>query len=263
MTYAGVEDGVEWLAAPNPSGIRIGRKGPQVVVDWPGVGRASSVSSGDIVEFTPLATAAAETLEKFRVTGLLACRRYLSGKLSLHASAVAFPFGCIALVGECGAGKSTTAMALVEQHGGTFLADDIVPVDWDRDKPIVFPVKDSFWLNPDASAWFGVEATARSKRPCSPRTRSVAPEKLRAVVHLVFDEVIGGAELTPVTGADAFAVLSKAHVCYSAGDDDDSVRNFEARAKLAGSTTVLRLARRRRLETLGQAAHLLEEHLSR
>src|ERR1019366_3445414 len=170
--------------------------------------------------------------------------------------------GSVVLVGDSGVGKSTTAMALVERHGGTFLADDIVPIDWDGTGPVVSPVDDSFWLNADASAWFGVRTAAKEKSACPPRARAVAPERLRAIVHLAFDEAVEGAELKPISGRDAFTVLSCAHACYSAGGDEDTLRNFATRTRLAGATKVFRLRRRQTLETLTLAARLLEEHVS-
>jgi HPr Serine kinase C-terminal domain len=257
------DERVEWLDAASADGIRIGRLGARIVVEWAGLGRLSSSSSGSDTSFTAAAGANGATFEKFRSTSLLACRRYLAGKLSLHASAVGLPGGAVVLVGDSGMGKSTTAMALVERHGGTFLADDIVPIDWNDDStPVVSPVDDSFWLNGDASAWFGVRAPANEKSACSPRARSIAPEQLQAIVHLVFDDACESADLQPITGQAAFTVLSAAHVCYSTGGDEEALRNFAARARLAQSTKVLRLRRGRSLETLACAARLLGERLS-
>jgi hypothetical protein len=260
MRVAG-EDAIEWIPLANSDGVRIGRRGAGVIVEWPGIGRLSSSSDSD--EFTEVSVASKEFLAKFRATSLLACRRYLAGRLSLHASAVGMPYGSVVLVGDSGAGKSTTAMALVERHGGTFLADDIVPIDWDEAGPIISPVEDSFWLNADASAWFGVSAsTSREKSALPPRARADGPKRVRAIVHLVFDETSQNGDLQPITGQDAFTVLSGAHVCYSTGEDEDTLRNFAARARLAETTSVFRLRRRQTLDTLTLAARLLEEHLS-
>lgn len=232
-------------------------------MEWPGIGRLSSSGAGDNGEFTPVAGADVAVLKKFRATSLLACYRYLSGRLSLHASAVGLPSGSVVLVGDSGAGKSTTAMALVERHGGTFLADDIVPIDWDEGAPLVSPVDDSFWLAADASAWFGVPTTSREKRDRAPRARAVAPERLRAIVELVFDEKLAGPDLREVRGRDVFTILSSAHVCYSIGGDEEALRNFAVRARLAEATRVFQLRRPRTFETLMRSTLLLKERLSR
>ncbi|MDT0630169.1 hypothetical protein [Rubrivirga litoralis] len=49
------------------------------------------------------------------------------GVLTLHASAVAVEGGAVAFLGDQGAGKSTTAAALVER-GGRLITDDVLPV---------------------------------------------------------------------------------------------------------------------------------------
>ena len=67
------------------------------------------------------------------VTGLLvgpvlACVLRLRGRLCLHACVVAMGKQAIAIVGDTGAGKSTTAAALVSQ-GYPMLADDVAVLD--------------------------------------------------------------------------------------------------------------------------------------
>jgi hypothetical protein len=259
MTLAGDDEAVEWLSTPLRDGVRIGRKGNRVIVEWRGIGTLVSASSGAEPEFSSLAGADPLLLEKFRATSLMACRRYLAGNLSLHGSAIAFPRGCVVLIGDRGAGKSTTAMALVEHHGGKFLADDIVPVDWSNSVPVVSPVDDSFWLAQDASAWFGLRRASTGKLAHPPRARALTPERLGGIVHLVFDETAEDCVLRRVTGHDAFVLLSGSHVCYSGGGEDDALRNFATRARLAAGTKLFELRRRRSLQALGRALELLAD----
>ena len=262
MSDTGTERHIEWLPSRPGDGARIGRNGAKVVVEWPGIGRLLSSPSGVDAEFSAVAGADAAILEKFQATGLLACHRYLTGSMSLHGSAVGLPAGAVALVGDSGAGKSTTAMALVEQHRGTFLADDVVPIDWPGSVPVVSPVEDSFWLAGDASAWFGLEVPVREKRPCPPRARATAPERLRAIVHLAFDETLDVMDLQPLTGQEAFAVLSSVHICFSTGGDEDALRNLKVRARLAAAVRIFRLRRPRALDALGDISELLAKHVS-
>jgi hypothetical protein len=233
-----------------------------LVVEWEGLGCLfSSTADADGV-FLAVEGADATKLDKFRATSLMACQRYLAGKLSLHGSAVALPSGAIVLIGDRGAGKSTTAMALTERLGAAFLADDIVPVDWEGPDPVVQPVQDSFWLANDASAWFGLQASSTEKRPFPPRNRAGKPERLKAVVHLDFDEaLLDDVDLQPMRGHEAFVALSLAHVCFPQGRDDDALRNLEARFEFVRHTQLLKLRRRRSLKTVNRACDILAQRL--
>ena len=143
----------------------MGRWGDELVVEWHGIGRLFSSPLRAEARFVPSYGVEPRLLEKFCATSLVACERYLAGGLSLHGSAVQLSSGTIVLVGEGGAGKSTTAMAMVENDGAGFLADDIVAVDWRESTPVVPPMKDSFWLTNDASAWFGLRTTTQASGP--------------------------------------------------------------------------------------------------
>jgi predicted ATPase len=166
------------------------------------------------------------------------------------------------LVGEAGAGKSTTAMALVERTGATFLADDIVPVDWQNGIALVPPIDDHFWLTADSAAWFGLQVSPGRKLPHAPRERATSAEALRAVVHLAFDRGGGSVSWEELKGQEKFMVLSRAQVCYSTFEEDDTLRNLEARALLAASVPVFRLRRPRDMAGLTTIAKALQESVA-
>jgi hypothetical protein len=252
---------IEWHRHPLREGVRIGRRGDQLVVDWRGIGRLFSSVLGDAAEFVPHPGVEAGFLEKFRATSLVACRRYLAGGLSLHGSAVQLASDVIVLVGDSGAGKSTTAMALVEEEGAAFLADDIVPVDWHGSLPVVPPMSDTFWLAKDASAWFGLQPPDAEKLSHPPRRRATKPERLSAIVHLTFDDSIEGVAIDPVGGQDKFLILSHAHVCYPTSEEGEPLRNLAARARLAASAPLYRLRRRRSLAALALTGRALADRL--
>jgi len=251
---------VEWLSSPD-NGVRLGRTGEGPVVEWAGIGRLVVSRSGEHT-FRPGTDVDAEALRKFRATDLLACQRYLGGHPSLHGSAVAWACGAVALVGESGAGKSTTAMALVERTGAAFIADDIVPLEASDEQIVIGPVDDCFWLEADACAWFGVAGASSRKTPVVPRVREQGPSLLRSIVQLVFDEGAREPELTRITGQEAFVVLSRSQVSFSFGLADAVVRDLEDRSRLAASISILRLRRRRSMDALDAVANLLANSAS-
>lgn len=80
--------------------------------------------------------------------GLLLHRR---GTTCLHGSVVSVHGRTIALLGDSGAGKSTTAAALVAQ-GGTLISDDIAALRANGDRIIVARGCTNVRLDPEASA---------------------------------------------------------------------------------------------------------------
>jgi hypothetical protein len=258
------DDAIEWQGFVAP-GVRTGLAPPYVVVEWRGVGRLIASGDGGDAHFAPEAGVDEGELAKFRATSLLACRRYLEGKVSLHGSAICLPSGgCIALVGDSGAGKSTTAMALVEARGAAFLADDVVPLDWVDEKPWVSPVADGLWL--DAASLSGLGMTddmagrrANDKRRRTPRAHASAAAPLRAIVEAVFDEAATRPALEPLVGQDTFLVLSRVHVCYSMPHTISTVRDLALRARTAATVPLYRLRRRRSFADLPSSAELLAD----
>jgi len=71
----------------------------------------------------------AEDMVTYLVGPVLAFVLRLRGTFSLHASAVVVDDGALALVGESGAGKSSTAAAFADS-GAAVLTDDIVAFSW-------------------------------------------------------------------------------------------------------------------------------------
>jgi hypothetical protein len=228
----------------------MGRRGRHVIVEWQGIGRLEASADGEPIHFVPVPKVDHQFLEKFRATQLLACLRYLSGFLSLHGAAVSTPAGCLALVGESNAGKSTTAMYLVARGLGTFMTDDIVPIDWHEESPFVLPAADNFWLTGQSAVHFGFAPHGDAKRPYAPRARVSEPVPLQAIVELLFDDSLAEPEITRLRGVDTFVVLSGAHVCYAMENKVEAPAQLVARARLADAVPVFRLRRPRRLDAL-------------
>jgi hypothetical protein len=247
---------IEWM--PPVDGVRVGRRHGAVVVQWSGIGELVASPDDREPTFVLAPDAPSERLPKFFATDLLACRRYVTGAISLHGSAVRFPSGrAIALVGASGAGKSSAAMALVQCASASFLADDVVPVDWTGTRAVVPPVNDVFWLSEEVRSWFGLEASAPGKRGCEPRERATESVPLHAIVDLVFDPALSHPTLEPLSGQQAFLALSGTHVCYRSGSPDEDARNLALRARLNEAVPVFRLRRPRSLDLLSDIAYAL------
>ncbi|MGD0677653.1 MAG: hypothetical protein ABSC94_19725 [Polyangiaceae bacterium] len=254
-----VADSVQWLVAPPLSGARMGIQGENVVVEWSDVGRLVATTLGDPIVFSPRVDLSEAYQTKFLLTSVLGCLRYLAGEFSLHGSAVRLPAGVVALIGDSGQGKSTTAMALMELHGAQFVADDLVAIDWIKELPSLTPKEDSVWLTRESADHFGVQGILEPKGPHTPSQRCSTAERLVAIVDLTFDTAPGPARLQRLGGQDGFVALSRSHVCYALDPARDARRNLEARAAIARTVPIYRLLRRRSLDALHEATRLIVE----
>jgi len=248
-------------ATPGDDQLRIGRTSSAIVIEWRGIGRLSAPLAGGSPTFVPEEPVRPDLLKKFQATELLACRRYLAGRASLHGSAVALGGQALVLVGASGAGKSTTAMALVEHSGASFLADDIVPIDWVGTIAHAPPVDDALWLTSEAREHFRISDAAGAKRACPPRARGLGPAPVRAIVLLEFDDAASTPRLVAMTGHDTFVALSQAHVSFSLGDNEGVLRDFETRTRLAAALPLLRLVRRKAIGGINAAVNVLSRYM--
>lgn len=89
----------------------------------------------------------------------------LRGRLCLHSSVVSFDNKSLLLIGERGAGKSTTAKALCDRHSNAALvADDIAVLDFSPDTISVLSGYPAFRLHIDAFAHLNVGQSANFKK---------------------------------------------------------------------------------------------------
>ena len=148
------------VATPPPEakekGYHYWRVGQDVYLFW------AELGTFRIREGREITIAKAPHIDKKRLTPpiLGACMAVLlqqRGYLILHASAVCFPDGAIAFVGEKGWGKSTMA-ATLQVHGYPLLTDDVLAVKLDGDEePIALPAFPQVKLWPSAVTALGGE----------------------------------------------------------------------------------------------------------
>ena len=137
--------------------------------------------------------------------GVLLHRR---GLLVLHGAAIDVGGRAVVLLGDKGAGKSTTAAALIAR-GHRLLTDDLVALAPDASVPMVLPGPTQMKLWPEAVEAIGLDATvtpffeglAKGIWSEAPTTTSPTPLALVAVLEW------GEAEWTPLEGTAAFGAL--------------------------------------------------------
>lgn len=105
-----------------------------VEMRFPGVANFLLKLSSNAIIVQPVK--GAEALIALPLTGpVMALWLHLKGSLVLHASAVEWKGGAFALVGDKGAGKSTTAAALLGR-GAKLISDDLLRVLWNDSGPV-------------------------------------------------------------------------------------------------------------------------------
>ncbi len=194
------------------------------------------------------------------------------GLFPLHAATVVFAGRdgqrAVALAGEAGAGKSTLCAALVER-GHPFLSDDVTGLEIAEERVLARPGVPRQKLTPQAARALGIDPGELSELAANEakRARRVPTERQGGAAPLagIFVLETGPTvEIEPLTGARAFAALTRHHhradnMLASVGAQEGMTRC----AALARRVPVLRLSRPRGLEHLDETAAALERYLQR
>lgn len=107
----------------------------EIYLIWDEVGIGKVAGGQEIIAY-PLPGVYDEILRLYIVGSSLSVILHQHGLLPLHASVVAVDNEAVAFLGEWGAGKSTTAAAMVK-HGHSLIADDIAAVEMCGRHPVV------------------------------------------------------------------------------------------------------------------------------
>ncbi len=181
------------------------------------------------------------------------------GRLVLHGSAVDVGGTAVVLLGQKGAGKSTTAAALLDR-GHSLLTDDLVVVLGDEDAPLCAPGPTQMKLWPASAEAFGLSDEVRpfldglQKGVWHGAEVASAPVPIARVCSLAWGERL---ELEPLQGAAAFgAVFEHAYAPRFLGTTA-SVPLVSACARLCEIVPIARLMRPQRLEAVEPALEAL------
>ncbi|MBP7972786.1 MAG: hypothetical protein KAZ48_08285 [Candidatus Nanopelagicales bacterium] len=188
-------------------------------------------------------------------------------RFTLHASLVTSPQGCtVAIAGDSGAGKSTTAAALVAR-GWTLACDDVAEIDLRGELPLIVPHERPVHLSDRAIKLLGADPSIGRLLPGrTKRTVQIDADLSRRPLGLIVQlrTSPGKISTAEVSAADATAVLA-AH-----GESSGVTQAPELRAdyfgwltKLAGATPVVDLTRPPEDESLEEVCDALDRLANR
>ena len=177
----------------------------------PGVGRFLA-TGGERLDYWTEPGADPDAVEATLQGGVLGAVIHQRGDLPLHATTLVSPDRkrALALAGHSGAGKSTTAYALI-RRGWMLLSDDLTRVTIETGEAVAWPGRDRIRLMDDACDRFGIAKAALAPVPNWPGkflievARWNQPVRLAALVVLERGE--GPFELDRLQGGGVVQAL--------------------------------------------------------
>jgi hypothetical protein len=119
----------------------------QVLLSIPQVGRLL-VEQGKTITIDPTSGVSDKTLRLYLLGSAMGAIQHQRGRLILHANAITNEKTTLLVCGRSGAGKSTTANALLKHFNTKLLSDDLAVLDFDE-KPFISPAypQSKLWQN--------------------------------------------------------------------------------------------------------------------
>lgn len=165
-----------------PLELLFGDKNPLQSLYWPGIARFDIEKSG-VIDIFPCTGVHQQVLNLPLYGTVISTYLHMTGRYVLHANAVKIGANNVAFVGDKGAGKSTTSAAAVLQ-GCNLIADDVVALDLNTQKPSIMPGIPLMKLFPDIAEKLLATETVTFIPPPSPEF----PKKLVRVPCVSSDE---------------------------------------------------------------------------
>jgi hypothetical protein len=223
------------------------------------------VSANEVV--VDPATAARPGILRLVLLGpVIAILLQLRGLLVLHGSAVDVEGRAALFLGDTGAGKSTTAAALV-RAGASLLVDDVVAIDQAGASPRVLPGAPYLRLMPESLLALGEDPTQLPRLRLDHEKRlqehhgsaGESPVSLGAVYVLGVGPAV---EVEPIAPADALAELLRHSYCADLLPRRGLAEHFSRCAALAAAAPVRRLGRPQALGRLTDLAARVRDDLA-
>ena len=255
---------VFWLGEQRLGGhpaFRLGRTKNELVAEWPGICSFSADRATGVSEMTSEAGVDPLFVEKVHRGLAQALLRHLAGKLTLHASAVAFDRRAIACFGESESGKSTTMAHLSRLPGAEFFADDTLAIEFTENGIDIVPTEKLSWLRPEAHASLG-HGDVTAKSPVSPPRAAATTARLASLVNLRFEEGAPSPRLRRLRGHDALSALVPSVVRFIIDEPAVQLLECEQLTSLVSAVPVFELTRARNLGGLEKSAELVLSLLS-
>lgn len=189
------------------------------------------------------------------------------GFLVLHASAVVIAGKAVAFMGYSGAGKSTTASALVNQ-GYALVTDDVLAVRLNQGYPEVVPSYPTIKLLPDAVEALGyqVDELPLLNRLTSKRIQHVksVPLKISYPLQKIYILALGDChEIQNISPVETlFTLINHSRAGNTLIDAPGKKLHFEQCSEMVKSLPVALLKRKKGLTELSEIVKLVEADLS-
>jgi hypothetical protein len=222
--------------------------------------------SGKRIWITSLGAASTESLHVYFLGHAIGVALAVMGEEPLHATVVARPGRCVALMGESGAGKSTLAAYLVSR-GARLVTDDLLRIAIDGRGVCAYPGPHRIKLMPDSKArYLGAQAQGVPMHPLSgkfilplaPDMTHEGPAKLDELILLDWpEEDVPEPRLETPTQRDAMLRVIAGTCVMRVTDAARLARQFAFAQELVERLPVRRLLQPNDLDRLPEAAALI------
>jgi hypothetical protein len=225
---------IRWIHVVKVDGalaFRAGKRGKDMIAQWPGLGTLTCARDGSAAKFSPAAGASGRAIGKLQGAQVRGLLRDLTGQLTVHGSAVAVDGRGVLFLGADGAGKSTAAAEMCRRHGAQMFADDAACLEVGEASVSLVPCEGDHWLTHASRLALGLPhprgAASRDKRDVRASNVGREPCPLALVVFLRFNSAVEAAELRPLRGREAARLLLEAVIRFDLEDGAARGRELE------------------------------------